>query len=105
MVWMIAPMQKISEARAIDQRRPKRAVKGQMKKHEKKAGNSQHCTQHDAAIRHTSGLEQTVGVGVDIHFGGIGVSEVLLERGKNQDTSNDTGVIGKQKGSYTTHGC
>jgi hypothetical protein len=41
MVWMTAPMQKMSEARAIDQRRPKRAEKGQMKKHEKNAMDGQ----------------------------------------------------------------
>ena len=35
---MMAPTQKIKEARAMDQRRPYCAVKGQTKKQEKKAG-------------------------------------------------------------------
>lgn len=36
--WMIPPMVKMAEARTRERRRPKRAVNGQTKKQEKKAG-------------------------------------------------------------------
>lgn len=58
---MIPPMQKINEARAIDQRRPNRLVNGQTKKHEKKAvGQRELLESEQAGAGHTSCLQETV---------------------------------------------
>lgn len=49
-------MLKMSEARVIDQRRPNRAVKGQTKKHEKKADHSTISISFSMNIRVWSGM-------------------------------------------------
>ncbi|KAL1612911.1 hypothetical protein SLS60_001141 [Paraconiothyrium brasiliense] len=97
--WSRAPTSNTSEAKAMDQRRPKRAVKGHTRKHAKNAVESQ-CLIDVKAIVLTSSLQKTSRVGAYLCLVCSGKAHIPLEALQGEYTAYNARVIGEEERPY-----